>query len=117
MTDFLTLPFVEAAAVAAAASGIGAPGFVMAYRRASGKPDRIEREWREKREAFLAPHVRAFRDGTSAWDGSAPTRRHIAAAAWGYSPTPGRLLAWLFRAAHQAVRAGGAAAGSRSSAK
>ena len=75
-------------------------GFVAAYRRAKGRPERLEgmqdregQPWSEVRYNFLKRHL-AQMDGDG-WQDGAPTRRHLALIAWAYSPTPRRLQGWL----------------------
>jgi hypothetical protein len=68
-------------------------GFLAAYRRAGGDPERLSAYWRTRREGFVARHMAQvakrheplFRDGE-------PTRRHLALIAWAYSPQRSRLM-------------------------
>lgn len=67
-------------------------GFLSAYRRAGGDPDKLSDAWDARRDAFIRRHmaqVKARRE--SLWHDGQPTRRHLALIAWAYSPTPARL--------------------------
>jgi hypothetical protein len=71
-------------------------GFLTAYKRAGGNPDRLSDEWADKREAFLARHLAQVKKrGEPLWKGGEPTRRHLALIMWAYSPTPQRIDNWL----------------------
>jgi integrase len=83
-----------------AATGIG---FLDAYRAARGSPAAMANlqatartSWTQRREGFIARHVaQARRQGEPWWENGAPTRRHLALVAWAYSPTPGKIRAWV----------------------
>lgn len=68
-------------------------GFLTAYRRAGGDPDRLSEYWQVRRDGFIARHMAQVRErGEPLFeDGGEPTRRHLALIAWAYSPAPDRL--------------------------
>jgi len=67
-------------------------GFLAAYRRAGGDPDRLSDRWDARRDAFIRRHMAQVRlRGESIWRDGQPTRRHLALIAWAYSPTAARL--------------------------
>ena len=54
-------------------------GFVTAYRRAGGRPERLSEGWRKKREGFVSRHMAQYCKH--------PTkRRKLALYAWAYRP-------------------------------
>lgn len=66
-------------------------GFLPAYRRAGGDPNKLSAEWDRKREAFIKRHyAQVKRRGEPLWKDGAPTRRHLALIAWAYSPDAAR---------------------------
>ena len=69
-------------------------GFLTAYKRASGRLDRMTEAWRRKREAFIARHkAQALANDEPLWlkDGL-PTRRHLAMIMWAWSPASQAML-------------------------
>jgi len=67
-------------------------GFLTAYRRASGNPNRLSDDWDAKREGFIARHMAQVKaKNESLWDEGEPSRRHLALIAWAYSPQASRL--------------------------
>ena len=91
---YLPLPVVREYEGLARSRGVSkvarsARGFLAAYKRAGGDPDRLSDEWDRKREAFLARHAAQMR-GEPLWEADGtPTRRHLALIVWAWSP--GRL--------------------------
>lgn len=62
-------------------------GFIAAYRRAGGDPNKLSDAWAKKRDAFIKRHLAQVRQrGETLWQGGEPTRRHLALIAWAYSP-------------------------------
>lgn len=102
---YLDLSTVEEVAKYAAKRGVsevarGPGGFVSSYKKAGGSAAKLSEDVKKKREAFLDRHLEQMKsDENPGWektrDGWRPTRRHLALAMWAYSPTPGRLRAWL----------------------
>jgi hypothetical protein len=67
-------------------------GFLTAYKRAGGRPERLPNGWLEKREAFIKRHMAQVRyRGEPLMDRGLPTRRHLALIMWAYSPRPSAL--------------------------
>ena len=67
-------------------------GFMTAYRRAGGDPDRLSEHWARKRDNFVARHMAQVKaHGEPLWQDGVPTRRHLALIMWAYSPSPARL--------------------------
>lgn len=93
------VPFMESQGVSEVARS--GRGFISAYKKAKGSSASLKQMadahsgqmWGKRREAFLARHTAQLEDG--GWKNGEPTRRHLALVAWGYSPTPRRLRAWL----------------------
>jgi hypothetical protein len=70
----------------------GARGFLQAYRRAGGDPNKLSDAWADKRDAFVARHMaQVKKNGESLMSDGAPTRRHLALIMWAYSPRPSSL--------------------------
>jgi hypothetical protein len=71
----------------------GRRGFLPAYRRAKGDPERLPKRWRRRRRGFIAQSMKEARSRGEALydDRGEPTRRHLALIAWAYSPSPGGL--------------------------
>lgn len=68
-------------------------GFLTAYKRAKGNPDRLSDAWDRKREGFIKRHMAQLIDRGEPLvdeDGE-PTRRHLALIMWAYSPLGKRL--------------------------
>ena len=67
-------------------------GFLTAYRKAGGDPNRLTDAWHRKRIGFLKRHI-AQAAGREPWfdESGYPTRRHLALIAWAFSPVPGRI--------------------------
>lgn len=60
-------------------------GFVAAYRRAGGDPDRLSAAWRRERRGFIARHVGQMQArGELVREEGRPTRRALALAMWAY---------------------------------
>jgi hypothetical protein len=67
-------------------------GFLAAYRRAKGDPDKLSDAWDKKRDAFIKRHVAQVKKRKEKlWKDGLPTKRHLALIAWAYSPTASRL--------------------------
>jgi len=67
-------------------------GFLAAYRRAKGNPDKLSDAWDAKRSAFIKRHTaQVKKQGEKLWKDGEPTRRHLALIAWAYSPNASRL--------------------------
>lgn len=104
---WLDLETVRLAAEVARRIGVsevatGPGGFVAAFTRASGRPDKLGTHrrsgtpWRQRRNAFVARHAaQVAEQGEALWEDGAPTRRHLALAVWAYSPDATRLRRWL----------------------
>jgi hypothetical protein len=63
-------------------------GFMAAYRKAAGRPDRLPGYWLHKREEFITRHMKQVQMRSEPLykpDGSL-TNRHIALIMWAYSP-------------------------------
>lgn len=63
-------------------------GFMVAYRAAGGRPDRLPTYWQHKRWEFISRHMaQVEKRGESLYkpDGS-PTNRHLALIMWAYAP-------------------------------
>lgn len=70
----------------------GPSGFLTAYRRAKGNPDKLSDAWDTKREAFIKRHMAQVKKRKEPlWKDGEPTRRHLALIAWAYSPSAARL--------------------------
>jgi hypothetical protein len=68
---------MEALGVSEVARGRG--GFLSAYKRAGGNPNRLSDAWRRKRHGFIKRHLAQYRAN--------PThRRRLALRAWAYEP-------------------------------
>lgn len=101
--EFIRLPLVEQWMPIAKARGVSKVarsrrGFLTAYKRAGGNPNKLPHAWRKRRAAFIARHVAAMRarnerlyDADGGWTGL-PTRRHLALLAWAYSPDPNGIV-------------------------
>lgn len=64
-----------------------ATGFLAAYKRAGGVPERLSEAWIRKREGFIARHMaEAGKNLESFALGKRLTRRHLALIMWAYSP-------------------------------
>lgn len=64
-----------------------ATGFLAAYKRAGGVPEKLSAEWIRKREGFIARHMaEAKKNRESLALGDKLTRRHLALIMWAYSP-------------------------------
>jgi len=84
------VPLARELGVSAVARGSG--GFLPAYRRAGGNPDRLSDHWADKRDAFVARHMAQVKaHGEPLWEDGLPTRRHLALIMWAYSPNPSKL--------------------------
>lgn len=69
-----------------------ARGFLTAYKRAGGRPERLPDVWLDKREAFIKRHMAQVRyRGEPLMERGEPTRRHLALIMWAYSPRPSAL--------------------------
>lgn len=54
-------------------------GFLTAYKKAKGNPSRLSKEWRVRRNAFIARHLAQYKNN--------PTyRRRLALIMWAYDP-------------------------------
>jgi hypothetical protein len=73
--------------------------FMLVYRKAGGRIDRMPKWWQQERERFIARHMAQVRKhGESLWTGRGlPTRRHLALVFWAYSPEPVKLRAAMKR--------------------
>lgn len=92
---YLPLSLVKEYEPQAAAQGVSkvarsSGGFLTAYKRAGGKPNRLSEAWRKKRQAFIARHMAQLK-GEEKFKNGLPTRRHLALIMWAYSPTAQRL--------------------------
>lgn len=92
---FLPLSLVKRYEKIAKAQGVskvarGPGGFLEAYKRAGGNPQRLSDKWYDKREAFIARHMAQGRN-ESLGGSSDPSRRHLALIMWAYSPLGSRL--------------------------
>lgn len=54
-------------------------GFLTAYKKAGGRPDRMSEHWRNKREGFIARHNAQYQTNKT-------PRRKLALIAWAYRP-------------------------------
>jgi len=54
-------------------------GFLTAYKRAGGNPDKLSDDWKKKRKAFIARHLISYKKKPS-------RRRLLALRAWAYEP-------------------------------
>ncbi len=83
-------------------------GFLRAYERAKGDPERLgltptstpnrkPYPWQKRRNEFVARHMGQLEaNGEPLWElDGAPTRRHLGLVAWAYSPEPERLRRFL----------------------
>lgn len=82
-------------------------GFLTAYARAGGDPSRLgltpsstpnrkPYPWRQRRNEFVARHMAQIETRDEPlWRNGQPTRRHLALAAWAYTPTPERWSRWV----------------------
>lgn len=98
MRPYLSLATIDRYAADMARRGVSdvarsRRGFLTAYRRAGGDPDRLSEYWQVRRDGFIARHMAQVRErGEPLFeDGGEPTRRHLALIAWAYSPFPDRL--------------------------
>lgn len=67
-------------------------GFVTAYRRAGGRPDRLSEYWRNRRDNFVKRHMAQVKKRREPlFEEGIPTRRHLALIAWAYSPVASRI--------------------------
>jgi hypothetical protein len=63
-------------------------GFLSAYRRAKGNPNKLSDAWDRKRQAFVKRHMAQVKKRKEPlWKDGEPTRRHLALIAWAYSPS------------------------------
>lgn len=63
-------------------------GFLTAYRRAGGDPNRLSDYWANRRDNFVKRHMsQVKRRGEPLWESGQPTRRHLALIMWAYSPS------------------------------
>jgi hypothetical protein len=96
----MSLALAKRAEKVAAARGVSkvarSPrGFMAAWKRGE-----IDDYWCRRRAAFLKRHVaQAAQSGEVMWKNGQPTRRHLALVMWAWTPTPGRLAAWLRKGA------------------
>lgn len=83
-------------------------GFLTAYKVVSGEPAMLGRDphsgkhWTEVRRLFVNRMIQAAKKGNERmWlprrKGEVPSRRHLALAMWGYSPTPRKLRNWVIQ--------------------
>ena len=99
--DFMELDDIEMLEPIAEAQGVSEvarmpTGFLGAYKRAGGDPDRLSMEWVVKREHFIRRHVANARANSEPWFVKGkPTRRHLALLMWAYTPTPKKLAPYL----------------------
>lgn len=113
--DFIPLEDIEVLVPHLQARGIskialGPGGFLEAFRRAKGDPDKLSPEWIRKREGFIRRHRAQAKENREAWwerrsgreedeldrrTRKRPTRRHGALIAWAHSPTVKQLDRWL----------------------
>ena len=98
MRPYLSLATIDRYAADMARRGVSdvarsRRGFLTAYRRAGGNPDRLSEYWQVRRDGFIARHMAQVRErGEPIFEGGGePTRRHLALIAWAYSPSPDRL--------------------------
>lgn len=73
--------------------------FMLVYRRAGGRVERMPPWWQQERERFIKRHmaqVKAHDEPLFRPDGL-PTRRHLGLIFWAYSPHPARLARLLTR--------------------
>ena len=64
-----------------------ARGFLTAYKKAGGDPNKLSDAWDKKREAFVKRHMAQVKKRKEKlWKDGEPTRRHLALIAWAYSP-------------------------------
>ncbi len=64
-----------------------ATGFLAAYKRAGGVPERLSEAWVRKREGFIARHMAEAQKNLESFAlGKRLTRRHLALIMWAYSP-------------------------------
>ena len=76
-------------------------GFLTAYKVVSGEPAMLGRDphsgkhWTEVLRLFINEQMWLSRR-----KGEVPSRRHLALAMWGYSPTPRKLRNWVIRNGH-----------------
>ena len=73
--------------------------FMLVYRKAGGRIDRMPKWWQQERERFIARHMAQVKaHNEPIWTkGGSPTRRHLALIFWAYSPQPGALRTVLSR--------------------
>jgi hypothetical protein len=75
----------------------GPGGFVSAYKRADGNPNLLSERWDRKRHGFLARSLATVKKNKEPlWVKGKPTRRHLALAMWGYTPTPKKLARYVW---------------------
>ena len=67
-------------------------GFLTAYKRAKGDPNKLDPYWRIRRAGFIARHVAQARANGESWRerGGRRTRRALALIMWAYDPERGR---------------------------
>lgn len=71
----------------------GRSGFLSAYKRSKGNPDKLSDAWDRKREGFIKRHMaKVKKDKEPLWENGLPTRRHLALIMWAYSPNVQRLF-------------------------
>lgn len=65
-------------------------GFLTAYKKAGGDPNKLSDAWDRKRAAFIKRHMAQVKKrGEPLWRPTGvPTRRHLALIAWAFSPSP-----------------------------
>ena len=67
-------------------------GFVTAYQKAKGDPEKLSEAWHKKRANFIKRHMAQVKKRKEPlFVKGAPSRRHLALIAWAYSPTPSKL--------------------------
>lgn len=96
--DFVPLMRAEGVSKVARSSR----GFLTAYRRAKGKPEKLgidaysRQDWVQRRNSFVARHMgQITKRSEPLWHDGEPTRRHLALIAWAYTPDPDGVDAWL----------------------
>lgn len=64
-------------------------GFLRAYQKAGGDPNRISLHWRRRRQHFIARHMaQAAQNGEALWDieTDTPSNRGLALMMWAFRP-------------------------------
>lgn len=84
------IPLMEALGVSEVARS--RRGFIAAYRRAGGRPERLPEAWRTKRDNFVKRHMAQVKKRKEPlFFKGIPTRRHLALIAWAYSPVASKV--------------------------